>query len=202
MKKSAYAIIALVIFLAMMIINNLNMGNEAEKLQQERDNLTEQVAAFKDVREKNAAAFEETAKENERLKNNADDLKKEIDRLNSPVLYQDFLDAVRTVEDYKEEDSFNKAKDYFGFSLNGGFSPIDRAGNCPCSIHFKTGSIDWEPNSVLDLKEIGIEGEKIVLTYQTADMIRDDYQFIMSKTKGFDDETLRWRIEEVKTIKK
>ncbi|KEZ51587.1 hypothetical protein [Metabacillus indicus] len=202
MKKRAYAIIALVIFLAMMIINNLNMGNEAEKLQQERDNLTEQVAAFKEDGEKHSAAYEETLKENEQLKSDADDLKKEIDRLKSPVLYQDFLDAVRTVEDYKKEDSFIKAKDYFAFSLIGGFSSLDSAGKCPCGIDFKSGSIDWKPNSVLDLKELGIEGERIVLTYQTAEMIKDDYQFIMSKTKGFNDETPRWRIEEMKTIAK
>ncbi|MEM5015549.1 hypothetical protein WKH31_04570 [Metabacillus indicus] len=202
MKKRAYAIIALVIFLAMMIINNLNMGNEAEKLQQERDNLTEQVAAFKEDGEKHSTAYEETLKENEQLKSDADDLKKEIDRLKSPVLYQDFLEAVRTVEDYKEEDSFNKAKDYFAFSSNGGFTTLDRAGNCPCGIDFKSESIDWKPNSVLDLKELGIEGERIVLTYQTAEMIKDDYQFIMSKTKGFNDETPRWRIEEMKTIAK
>ncbi|MGD6795957.1 hypothetical protein [Metabacillus indicus] len=202
MKKRAYAIIALVIFLAMMIINNLNMGNEAEKLRQERDNLKEQVASFKEDGQKHSAAYEEILKENERLKNDAEDLKKEIDSLKSPVLYQDFLEAVRTVEAYKREDSFNKAKDYFGFSLNGGFSPLDRAGNCPCSIHFGTDSIDWEPNSVLDLKEMGIEGDIIALTYQTDEMIVENYQFIMNKTKRFKDDTLRWRIEEIKTIKK
>ncbi|MGX1193022.1 hypothetical protein [Metabacillus sp. SLBN-84] len=202
MKKRDYSIIALVIFLAMMIINNLNMGNEAEILQKEKDNLTEQVAAFKEDEEKKSVALEETLKENERLKNDADDLKKEIDRLKSPVLYQDFLEAVRTVEAYKREDSFNKAKDYFGFSLNGGFSPLDRAGNCPCSIHFGTGSIDWEPNSVLDLKKMGTEGEKILLTYQTGEMIKEDYQFVMTKTEGFNDKTLKWKIEEINPIKR
>ncbi|MGP1908433.1 hypothetical protein ACTSEZ_09675 [Metabacillus sp. JX24] len=202
MKKRTYAIIAVVIFLAMMIINNLNMGNEAEKLQQERDNLTEQVAAFKKDREKNAAALEETSKENERLKSDADDLKKEIERLKTPVLYQNFLEAVRTVEDYKKEDSFSKAKDYFALSLNGGLSTLDRAGNCPCSIFFKNGNIEWKPKSVLDLKELGIEGEKILLTYQTVEMIKDDYQFVMTKTEGFNDKTLKWRIEEINPIKR
>ncbi|WP_282032857.1 hypothetical protein [Metabacillus indicus] len=202
MKKGVYAFIAVIIFLAMMIVNNLNMGNEAEKLQQEKDNLTEQVAAFKEDREQNSATLEETLKENERLKSYVDNLEKEMDRLKSPVLYQDFLEAVRTVEDYKEEDSFNKAKDYFALSLNGGFSTLDRAGNCPCSIFFGTGSIEWKPKSVLDLKELGIEGEKIFLTYQTGDMKKDDYQFVMKKTKRFNDDTLSWRIEEIKTIKK
>ncbi|MEK3808072.1 hypothetical protein MHB63_16250 [Bacillus sp. FSL H8-0547] len=199
MKK--YAIIALVIFLAMMIINNLNMGDEAEKLKQERDNLTEQVAALKEDNAKKSSVLDDTLKENERLINDFTSLKNEIDELRTPVEYQDFLDAVQTVESYKVEGSFSEAKELVAATT--GFSSLDRAGNCPCGFSFENGrNIEWKPKSVLDLKELGIEGEKIILTYQTGEMIKDDYQFVMTNTEGVNDKTLKWRIEEIKTTKR
>ncbi|KEZ50907.1 MULTISPECIES: hypothetical protein [Metabacillus] len=196
MKKSAYAIIALVIFLAMMIINNLNMGNEAEKLKQEREDLTEQVAALKEDSAKKSSVLEDTLKENERLINDFTSLKNEIDELRTPVEYQDFLDAVQTVESYKVKGSFSEAKELVAATT--GFSSLDRAGTCPCGFSYENGrGIDWKPNSVQDLKKLGIEGERIILTYQTGEMIKDDYQFVLKNTEGVNDKTLKWRIEEI-----
>lgn len=59
----------------------------------------------------------------------------------------------------------------------------DSAGNCLSGISFGSRSIEWILSSVLELKEFRIEKERIFLTYNTVEKIRNDYQFVMTKTK-------------------
>ncbi|MCM3597229.1 hypothetical protein M4D55_15750 [Metabacillus idriensis] len=200
MRKRTYVFIAFLILLAMIITDNLRMDNVAEELQNEKDKLSEQVSAFKQDKAKRLNQIEETMNENERLKSNISELEKEIESIKSPVSYKDFLEAVRTVEEYKGEESFGKAIDYFAYSMYTNFGTIK--GNCPCSVSFRNRAIEWRPNSVLDLEEFKIEGERIFLTYKTSEMIGYDYQFAMIKSKGFNDEAISWRIEYIRSLVK
>lgn len=184
----------------MIITDNLRMDNVAEELQNEKDKLSEQVSAFKQDKAKRLNQIEETMNENERLKSNISELEKEIESIKSPVSYKDFLEAVRTVEEYKGEESFGKAIDYFAYSMYTNFGTTK--GTCPNSVSFRNrGAIDWCPNSVLDLEEFKIEGERVFLTYKTTEMIEYNYQFAMIKSKGFNDEAISWRIEYIRLVK-
>ncbi|MGP1909928.1 hypothetical protein ACTSEZ_17285 [Metabacillus sp. JX24] len=199
MKKRTYVFIAFLILLAMIITDNLRMDNVAEELQNEKDKLSEQVSVFKQDKAMRLNQIEETMNENERLKSNISELEKEIESIKSPVLYKDFLEAVRTVEVYKGEESFSKAIDFFAYSMYTNFGTTK--GNCPSSVSFRNRAIEWCPNSVLDLEGFKIEGDRIFLTYKTTEMIGYDYQFAMIKSKGFNDEIISWRIEYIRLVK-
>lgn len=206
MKKNfkTYALLIALIFTTIAIIDNLRISNVAEGLQKYKDNLVKQVANFEQELGNSSNNLEELKKENELLTEDISDFKKEVEALKSPVNYQDFIDAVSAVESYKDEKSFNKAKEFFAYSMDTvfstGFSTKDSAGNCPCSISFGGKTIEWIPSSVLDLKEFRIETERIFLTYNTVEKIRNDYQFVMTKTFGFNNnyKVEKWGIEEIK----
>jgi regulator of replication initiation timing len=208
LKKNfkTYALVIVLIFTTIAIIDNLRISNVAEDLQKDKDNLVKQVANFEQDLGNSSNNLEELKKENELLTEDIFDFKKEVDALKSPVNYQDFIDAISAVESYKDAESFNRAKEFFAFSKDTGFSTafstIDSAGNCPCGISFRGGGIEWIPNTVLELKEFRIEREKIFLTYKTVESIRRDYQFVMTKTKtiGFSNnyKVEKWGIEEIK----
>jgi regulator of replication initiation timing len=204
LKKNfkTYALVIVLIFTTIAIIDNLRISDVAEELQKDKDNLVKQVANFEQDLGNSSNNLEELEKENELLTEEISNFKKEVEVLKSPVNYQDFIDAISAVESYKEVESFIKTKEFFALSMYTSFSTTDRVGNCPCGISFRTGGIEWMPNSVLELKEFRIERERIFLTYNTVEIIRHDYQFVMTKTKGYKDEVERWRIEYIKRLVK
>ncbi|USK32583.1 hypothetical protein LIT25_18555 [Bacillus sp. F19] len=198
MKKNfkTYALLIVLIFTTIAIIDNLRISNVAEELKKDKENLVKQVATFKQDLGNSSNNLEELKQENELLTEDISNLEKDIEGLKSPVTYQDFLNAISTVESYKDVESFNKTSEFYNFfssSKNIGFSPKDSAGNCPCSV----GEIEWMPNSVLELREFRIDKERIFLTYNTVEKIKNDYQFVMIKTKESYDNVERWRIEEI-----
>ncbi|MCM3595605.1 hypothetical protein M4D55_07385 [Metabacillus idriensis] len=198
MKKNfkTYALLIVLIFTTIAIIDNLRISNVAEELQKDKDNLVKQVANFEQDLGNSSSNLKELKRENELLTDDISNLEKDIEDLKSPVTYQDFLNAISTVESYKDVESFNKTSEFYNFfssSKNIGFSPKDSAGNCPCSV----GKIEWMPNSVLELREFRIDKERIFLTYNTVEKIKNDYQFVMIKTKESYDNVERWRIEEI-----
>ncbi|MCS0670026.1 hypothetical protein [Cytobacillus firmus] len=95
---------------------------------------------------------------------------------------------------FEEENAFIAIKDGSGSYTR------DSLGKCHCGFNGK--GFEWIPNSVLDLKEFRIEKDKIRLTYQTVEEVKQDYQFVMSKAPGQYDSEEKWRVEEITLVEK
>jgi hypothetical protein len=136
--------------------------------------------------------------ENKRLVENLTYLEKEVDALKSTIEYQDFNDAINTIESYKSTKTLKDTSKFLALNNGTGFTTLDREGNCPCTISFKEGSIEWKPNTVLELMAFRVEKEKILLTYNTVEETQHTYQFIMTMGPGRDDQEEKWRIEGIR----
>ncbi|WP_246943523.1 coiled-coil domain-containing protein [Bacillus pinisoli] len=204
MKKNVktYSLVVLVTIMFLAIIDSINTSNSAADIQNENERLQHEVNDLQIELEVSSNEVITIRDEQNQLNEDLSTLQEEINSLLSPVVYQDFMDAVGTVESYKKETSFLKVNQYFTLSTL--FPTADKEGNCPCYLSFATyGGIEWQPNAVLDLKEFSVQKERILLTYETAQPISHHYQFVLVESTGIKEESApRWRIEEIKKISK
>lgn len=128
-------------------------------------------------------------------------MEEEVESLRSAIEYQEFTAAINTIESYKASQSFQEASKFIAFKEGGGHITMD-TGNCPCEFGFNGKGFEWVPNAVLDLKEFRIEKDKVYITYNTLEEIKNNYQFVMTKSIGRYDSVKKWRIEEIKRVTK
>jgi hypothetical protein len=196
------ALILLLVITAIALLDNARTADSAAKLEEDRNRLEEEVGRLEKEIEKRSRMTDELKNENDTLAVNLTNLEEEVAASQSPVRYQDFLDAIDVVEAYKAAGDFKEVIDLIALQDLVGYSTIDKEGNCPCSFTFKNSNLEWSPGVVLDLSEFNIEKGKIVLTYLTAEVLEDDYQFVIARGEGFFDLTEKWRIEEIRLIEK
>ncbi|MBY0156669.1 hypothetical protein H0178_12775 [Cytobacillus firmus] len=197
MKKNyiTYAFAVLLMIAILAIMDGLNNSNAAEELRKEKDRLAEKAASFEKEYENNAKMLDVARKE-------IDELKKEIESLRSAIEYREFLAAIKTIESYKAAQSFKEANAFIARIDGLGYYAGERSGKCHCGFIFNGEGFEWIPNSVLDLKEFRIEQDKIRPTYQTAEEVTQDYQFVMAKAPGQYDSEEKWRVEEITLVEK
>jgi regulator of replication initiation timing len=207
LKKNikTYAIVILFVFSALAIFDNLRISDLADKLVEDNDKLVEQAASFEKELVNSSTISEELKKEKEILMEEIVQLEEEVQGLKTSVAYEDFKEAIETVEAYKSISKIEETISLFLFKVGRSYATIDREGNCPCYISFGTGyrqSIEWKPNVVLDLKEFSLDKDKILLTYHTVEDVQDDYQIVMTKGISFPNGIEKWLIDEIKLKKK
>lgn len=199
--KKNYVTSVLIILLVITVIallDNARTADSASRLAGDKKRLEEKVARMEKEIEELSGLAEDLKNENDTLAGNLSTLEDEMAVAQSAVSYQDFLDAIEVVEAYKAAGNFEEAMGLIMFQNFISFLTFDSDGNCPCSIAFKYRTHDWNPGVVLDLSEFNIEKGKIVLTYHTAEDLKDNYQFVMSKGEGLYDMTEKWRIQEIR----
>ncbi|WP_282173354.1 hypothetical protein [Cytobacillus firmus] len=204
MKKNykTYAFLILLIIAVLAIMDGLNNSNAADELRTEKERLAEEAASFKNEYEIKSKMLDEARKENKDLEESLSELEKEIESLRSTVEYKEFAAAVREVDTYKAVQTFEEANGFIALKEGVGSYTIDTEGNCPCGFGFNYKGFEWMRNAVLDLKAFRIENDKILLTYHTAEDIKQDYQFVMVKGPGRFDREEKWRIDEIKLMEK
>ncbi|MBN8204206.1 hypothetical protein [Bacillus sp. NTK034] len=197
MKKNykTYAFAVLLIIAILAIMDGVNNSNAAEELRKEKDRLAEKAASFEKEYENNAKMLDEARKETA-------ELEKEIESLSSAIEYKEFSAAIKTIESYKALQSFEEANAFMARIDGSGYYTGERSGKCHCGFIFNGEGFEWIPNSVLDLKEFRIEKDKISLTYQTVEEVKQDYQFVMVKAPGQYDREEKWRVEEITLVEK
>ncbi|MBE4909094.1 hypothetical protein IMZ08_13575 [Bacillus luteolus] len=206
MKKNlkTYGLIILVVFSTLAIIDNLRISDAADKLQVDNEKLVKQVTSIEKELENSSLTSNELLKENKELVMEVAKLEEDVEGLKTSLDYQGFKEATGIVEAYKVANTIKEASNLVSLNIGGGYSTIDREGNCPCHLFFgKYGkSIEWIPNVVLDLKEFSLDKDKVLLTYRTVEAIKGDYQFIVSKSTLNREQEERWMIDEITLIKK
>lgn len=196
LKKKDFISIA---FIILCVITTIAVIREQDALDvmgglhDDNDELTKRISDLE-------KEFEESSK----LKKDYDNLKekhalleKEVDELKTSVNYEDFVEAISIIEAYKVVQSFRDVEEFLAWGPNIGMGTMDREGTCPCSLTFGQKGILWEPNAVLDLREFRHEKDKIILTYNTTEDIEKDYQFVMTKSAGWNDNKEKWKIAEI-----
>ncbi|RXJ04537.1 hypothetical protein DS745_03905 [Anaerobacillus alkaliphilus] len=209
-----YGLIFLVIITAIAILDSFRISNNADELKQENIKLVEKVTNLESVLNNKSDALVnieevlvEVEGENKELIDHVFHLEKEIDLSKSYFDYSEFNDAINTIELFKKVEEFAEVKNFFltgtstgNFGLS--FSALDREGTCPCRIGFSSGkSIEWIPNSILNLIQFSVQKDKLILIYETSEDIEENFQFVMAKGTAWDDLTEKWRIEEIKMLK-
>lgn len=193
------ALVLLLVIITLSVLDNLKISDSVEELQENKQKLSNQIASLKIELGNSFSTSDELEKENKRLVENLTQLEEEVDSLKS-VDYQEFMDAISTVESYKTAETLEEARQFM--SIRVGTSTLDRAGTCPCSWLFDIRSFEWIPNTVIKLSEFTIEKEKILLTYNTIEDIERDYQFVMTKEEEGNTNVERWKIEKIKLKEK
>lgn len=205
-KKNAktYAIIILSILSALAIFDNLRISDVAEKLEIDNEKLVRELTSLEKNRENSAKTSDELLKNNEELVGEIAKLEEDIEGLKTSVAYQDFKEAMDTVEAFKAANTIIETRDLIAFNNGSGFITRDREGNCPCYMSFRMygDSVEWKPNTILSLKEFSLDNDKVLLTYHTAEEFEDDYQFIILKSTLNREQEERWMIDEIKLKKK
>src|SRR5690606_14148408 len=148
-------------------------SNAAEELRKEKDRLAKKAASFEKEYENNAKMLDVARKENA-------ELKKEIESLRSAIEYRELSAAIETIESYKASQSYKKANAFMARIDGSGYYTGERSGKCHCGFIFNGEGFEWITNSVLDLNVFRIEKDKIRLTYQTVEEVKQDYQFVMA----------------------
>jgi len=182
------ALVLLIVVIALGVFDNLKISDEVEELQEEKQKLSKQIASLEKELENSSKISDELETANKRLVENLIQLKEEVDSLKS-VDYQEFIEAISTVESYKAAETLEEARQFMSKWV--GSYRLDQASTCPCGWIFNGGGIEWIRNAVVELSEFTIEKEKILLTYNTIEEIERNYQFVMMKEEG-------WKIEEIK----
>jgi hypothetical protein len=187
-------LILLIVITIITILDNRNLSDSLKAQKKEKEILTEKV----DELESELKIAEELKGKYKDLEDSLSVLGEELSALKTLVPYQDFLDAKNTIEEYKKMNTFQEATQYIAPQNGTGFTAMDRENNCPCSFSFNGSNVEWLPNVVSELDKFRIEKEKIILTYQTVESLPHDYQFVMIKDLGMDnDDEKRWRIKEI-----
>ena len=189
MKRNyiSFGIIILLIFATLIVFREPNVeAVKLDKIHEENEKLTNEISHLEEILEESDYKVEELKKEKEQLAERLFQLEEGVESLKG-VKYQDLNGAIETVESYKNAKTIEEAMEslpkvnYFLLS----------DGDCPCTFTFGTHVLDWIPNGVLDLREFTIEKDNILLTYNTSEEIRRDYEFVIVK----EDE---WVIKEIK----
>ncbi|MBE4910085.1 hypothetical protein IMZ08_18780 [Bacillus luteolus] len=193
--KKEYVYPALIFLLAITIISVMRaqeIKDDFRQLQVANEKFVEQVSTLEMEIEKHSSSSEKLEKENNRLTEEISKLEEENETIKTSVNYQDFHEAVSTVESYKVAKTFEEAREYLLFANGLGYTKSDDG--CPCEISFNGRGFKWFPNAVQELKEFSIEGDKIYLTYNTSEDIKRNYKFILAKGEYLD-QLGKWRIK-------
>ncbi|UQX57111.1 hypothetical protein M5V91_28610 (plasmid) [Cytobacillus pseudoceanisediminis] len=201
-RYKAYFFVILLIIAALAIFDSINSSNVAEDVRKEKDKLASKVTRLEKENENRSNLFVEVREEKEDLEENLSQMEEEVESLRSAFEYQEFTAAIDTIESYKASQSFQEATKFMAFKAGQGYFTTDKAGNCPCGFGFNGKGFEWIPNAVLDLKEFRIEKDKVYLTYNTVEDIKNNYQFVMTKAIGRYDSVKKWRIEDIKLVTK
>lgn len=197
-----YAFFLLLIIAVLAIMDGLNNSNAAEELRKEQDRLAEEVASIKNEYEMKAKMLDETKKENRVFEERISVLEKETESLRAAIDYTEFTAAVKAIDSYKAVQTFEEANRFIALKDGGGSYTSERGGGCPCGFFLNEKGFEWVPNAVLDLKAFRVEKDKILLTYHTAEDIKQNYQFVMVKAPGRFESEEKWRIDEIKLVEK
>ncbi|UCZ53502.1 bZIP transcription factor [Bacillus shivajii] len=130
--------------------------------------------------------LEKLTEENERLKDEVAQLKEEASSI-KPMVYQDFLDAKKTVELFAEIDELEVAKSL----LTDNITIIEQSSSFSINVNKENGSTtmrEWIPTSDLELISISKMEDQIILFYN-ADW--GDLVFTLVKEDG-------WKIKDIK----
>ncbi|MGA5690652.1 hypothetical protein [Cytobacillus pseudoceanisediminis] len=197
-RYKAYFFVILLITAALAIFDSINSSNVTEDVRKEKDKLASKVTRLEKENENRSNLFVEVREEKEELEENLSQMEEEVESLRSAIEYQEFTAAINSIESYKASQSFQEATKFMAFKDGQGYFTTDKAGNCPCGFGFNGKGFEWIPNAVLDLKEFRIEKDKVYLTYNTAEDIKTNYQFVMTKAIGKYDSVKKWMIEDIK----
>ncbi|EFV74315.1 hypothetical protein HMPREF1013_05454 [Bacillus sp. 2_A_57_CT2] len=197
-RYKAYFFVILLITAALAIFDSINSSNVTEDVRKEKDKLASKVTRLEKENENRSNLFVEVREEKEELEENLSQMEEEVESLRSAIEYQEFTAAINSIESYKASQSFQEATKFMAFKDGQGYFTTDKAGNCPCGFGFNGKGFEWIPNAVLDLKEFRIEKDKVYLTYNTAEDIKTNYQFVMTKAIGKYDSVKKWIIEDIK----
>ncbi|MCM3393228.1 hypothetical protein [Cytobacillus oceanisediminis] len=193
-----YAFVVLLIIAVLAVFDSINSSNVAEDVRNEKDKLVSEVTRLKKENENRSNLFNELREEKEVLEENLSHIEEEVDSLRAAIEYKEFTAAINTIESYKASQSFQEATKFMAIKDGQGYFTTDEAGNCPCGFGFNGKVFEWIPNAVLELKEFRIEKDKVYLTYNTVEDIKNNYQFVMIKAIGRYDSVKKWRIEDIK----
>ncbi|UCZ51607.1 hypothetical protein LGQ02_12090 [Bacillus shivajii] len=181
----SFGIIILLIILTLFIFRD--PGEEAiklEELQQKNERLIKKNTSLEDELSEADMIIEGLQKENEELLEKKSVLQQDIDAVQR-VDYQDFTDAVNTVELLKQTAIHDEAKELFTTEAG----VMEYEGELFVLVDREW--INWSESPVLELIEFSIEKDKILLTYNTIRDIRHRYGFVMVSEE-------EWKIEEIK----
>lgn len=196
------ALIILLVITAIALMDNARTADSAAKLEEDKSRLEKKVARLEEDIEKRSKMTEDLKNENDTLAVNLSNLEEEVAASQSSVRYQDFLDAIDVVETYKAAGDFEEVFELIGVDNFTSFGFFDQDYNCPCNIRFKYSNLDWKPGVVMNLSEFSIEKGKILLTYLTVENQESNYQFVLTRSGGYDDMAEKWRIEEIRLVEK
>ncbi|MCM3707958.1 MULTISPECIES: hypothetical protein [Cytobacillus] len=201
-RYKAYFVVILLIIAALAIFDSINSSNVAEDVRKEKAKLASKVTRLENENENRSNLFVEVKEEKEDLAENLFQMEEEIESLRSAIKYQEFTAAIDAIKSYKASQSFQEATKFLAIKDGQGYYTTDKEGKCPCGFGFNGTAFEWIPNAVLDLKEFRIEKDKVYLTYNTVEDIKNNYQFVMTKAIGRYDSVRKWRIEDIKLVTK
>lgn len=195
-----YAFVVLLIIAVLAVFDSINSSNVAEDVRNEKDKLVSEVTRLKKEIENRSNLFNEVREEKEVLEENLSQMGEEVEALRSAIEYKEFTAAINTIESYKATQSFEEANEFI--ALKDGVGSYTIEGNCPCGFFLSEKGFEWIPNSVLEIKEFRIEKDKVYLTYNTVEDVKNNYQFVLSKAVGRNEMVEKWRIEDIKLVAK
>ncbi|MBE4906959.1 hypothetical protein IMZ08_02665 [Bacillus luteolus] len=206
MKKhiTSSLIVLLLAITVTSVMRESDVKSVATELQEDNENMLESVTTLEKELEVQATITEKLLSENEKLIATVSKLEEENGLLKTSIDYQDFNEAVTTVESYKSAKTFEEIYEFFLGTRGLNFSQFCPEGKCSFDISFNGRTIEWVPNTIQELKDFKVEGEKIYLTYHTNEDIKHyNYQFVLAKGEGmFKNQEEAWRIESIERIRK
>ncbi|RFB13527.1 hypothetical protein DZB84_16270 [Bacillus sp. HNG] len=179
------------------VMREQEIKDDYHELQDNNEKLVEQIDTLEKEVESLSRSSNDLETGNKQLTEEIVKLEEAVEALKTPVHYQDFLEAIKLVESYKEAKTFKEASEFIALQNGFGLMAQDSSLTCPCLFAFNSKSVEWIPNAVLELVKVRTEKDKIILTYNTVNDI-GDYEFVLIKGMGRNDPTEKWRIEEIK----
>lgn len=204
-----YAFIILLVLGTIFVLDYFDLSRLVNNLQIDKNSLIEKASRLEKQNQKSSTETEQVQNENKQLVEQISRLEEEVKELKSFVQYQDFNDAISTVNSYKTVKTFFQANNYIAFDGTVSYSALDFEGNCPCFFNFDGLGFEWKPNVVGNFNEFRTEKGKIILIFNSVQNEHTAYQFVMTKATGlkenksspigFDlDKEEKWRILEIK----
>jgi hypothetical protein len=204
-----YAFIIILVLGTIFVLDYFDISRLVNNLQNDENLLIEKASRLEKQNQKSSTETEQLQNENKQLVEQISQLEEEVKELKSFIQYQDFNDAISTVNSYKAAKTFGQANNYIAYVGTGGISYLDPEGNCPCSFHFDGRGFEWKPNVIGNLSEFRTEKGKIILIFNSVQNEHTAYQFVMTKAAGWKenksspigldlDKEEKWRILEIK----